>query len=56
MSISSVSAMYQSIQAQNTPQPRNAPAPPASQPQDSVRLSAAALAASGDADHDGDSK
>lgn len=52
--ISSVSAASQVSAAQNNPSPK-APSTPPSQPQDSVHLSAAAVAKSGDADHDGDS-
>ncbi len=56
MSVTSISAAYQTSAAQSTPTPKS-PAPPAQpQQQDSVHLSAAALKASGDADHDGDSK
>ena len=53
--ISSAIAASQ-VSAQQNSAPK-APATPASsaQPQDSVHLSAAALAQSGDADHDGDS-
>jgi hypothetical protein len=47
--ITSVAAAYQTSAAQNSPAPK-APAP--TQPQDSVHLSAAALKASGDVDHD----
>jgi hypothetical protein len=50
--ITSASAVSQTSAAQNNPSPKTA-AP--SQPQDSVHLSAAALKASGDVDHDGDS-
>lgn len=54
--ISSASAAYHSNAAQNTPAPKTpAPPTPSPQQQDSVHLSAAALAQSGDADHDGDS-
>jgi len=53
--IGSVSATPQISAAQNSaPKAPAAPAP-SSQPQDSVHLSAAALAQSGDVDHDGDS-
>jgi hypothetical protein len=53
--ISSAIAASQVSAAQNSaPQAPATPAP-AAQPQDSVHLSAAALKASGDADHDGDS-
>jgi hypothetical protein len=57
MPITSVSAAYQTNAAQSgSPAPKSAapPAPP-SQKADSVQLSKAALAASGDVDHDGDS-
>jgi hypothetical protein len=50
--VSSASAATQVNPAQNNPAPKPAPA---SQPKDSVHLSAAAKAALGDADHDGDS-
>jgi len=43
----------QSTQATQAKPPAQKPAPP---PQDSFHLSAAAKAASGDVDHDGDSK
>jgi hypothetical protein len=53
--ISSASAASQVSAAQNSaPKAPTTPAP-AAQKQDSVHLSAAALAASGDVDHDGDS-
>ena len=57
MPISSVSAAYQTGASQNAPAPKTPtpPVAPATQKPDSVHLSAAALAASGDADHDGDS-
>jgi hypothetical protein len=51
--ISSAIAASQISAAQNSAP--KAPAAPAAQPQDSVHLSAAALKASGDVDHDGDS-
>jgi hypothetical protein len=50
--ITSASAASPTSAVQNNPTPKT-PAP--SQKQDSVQLSAAALKASGDADHDGDS-
>jgi hypothetical protein len=56
-SVSSISPVNQVQQNPNTQathaKPPQKPAPP---PQDTVHLSAAAKAASGDADHDGDSK
>jgi len=51
--VSGAAAAYQSITTQSTPAPK-APAPAAAKP-DTVTLSPAALAASGDVDHDGDS-
>jgi hypothetical protein len=51
--VSSASAATKVSAAQNNPAPKT-PAR-ASQPKDSVHLSAAAKAASSDADHDGDS-
>jgi hypothetical protein len=57
MGITSVSAAYQTNAVQNSPAPKTpAPSTPPSQPKDSVHLSHAALKASHDADHDGDSK
>jgi hypothetical protein len=54
--ITSASAASPTSAVQNNPTPKTpAPSTPASQPKDSVHLSAAALKASGDADHDGDS-
>jgi hypothetical protein len=53
--ISSAIAASQISAAQNSAPKAPATPAPASQPQDTVHLSAAALAASGDADHDGDS-
>jgi hypothetical protein len=55
MPITSVSAAYQTNAAEkNTPAPKSpAPSTPPAQKADSVHLSKAALAASGDADHDG---
>jgi hypothetical protein len=50
--ITSVPAAHQTSAAQTNPAPK--PTTP-SQPKDSVHLSAAALKASGDVDHDGDS-
>ncbi len=56
MTISNVAAAYQAAPVTNNAAPKSAaPSTPAAQPQDTVKLSAAALAASGDADHDGDS-
>jgi hypothetical protein len=57
MPITSVSAAYQTNAAQSSSPAPKSPAPPApkSQKQDSVQLSKAALTASGDVDHDGDS-
>jgi hypothetical protein len=52
---SSAIAASQISAAQNSAPKAPATPAPASQPQDTVHLSAAALAASGDADHDGDS-
>ncbi len=59
MTINSISAAYQTSAIQNSPAPKPQPAqsqPALLQPKDSVHLSAAAQAALGDADHDGDSK
>jgi hypothetical protein len=54
--ITSASAASPTSAVQNNPAPKTPPpATPASQPKDSVHLSAAALAQSGDVDHDGDS-
>jgi hypothetical protein len=53
--ISSASAASQISAAQSSAPKAAATPAPAAQPQDSVHLSAAALAASGDVDHDGDS-
>ena len=57
MPISSVSAAYQTDASQTSPAPKSpTTAPPAAtQKPDTVHLSAAAQAASGDADNDGDS-
>lgn len=56
MTIPSATAAYQASAVQSSPATKPpAPSTPSSQPQDSVHLSAAALAQSGDADHDGDS-
>jgi hypothetical protein len=54
--VSGASAVQQSNATQSNPAPKApaAPAPPSQAP-DTVHLSAAALAASGDVDHDGDS-
>jgi hypothetical protein len=49
--ITSASAVSQTSTVQNNPAPKTAAS---SQPQDSVHLSTAALKASGDVDHDGD--
>jgi hypothetical protein len=57
-SISNASAanLAQNSAVQSNSTPKSAVlSTPASQPQDTVHLSAAALAASGDVDHDGDS-
>jgi hypothetical protein len=55
-SITSAASIAQSSPVQNNSAPKSAvPSTPASQPQDTVHLSAAAIAASGDVDHDGDS-
>jgi hypothetical protein len=56
MGITSVSAAYQTNAVQSSPAPKTPAPSPSSQPKDSVHLSAAALKASHDADHDGDSK
>jgi len=53
--ISSVGAASQISAAQNSAPKAPATPAPAAQAQDSVHLSAAALKASGDVDHDGDS-
>jgi hypothetical protein len=53
--ISSAIAAAQTSAAQNSAPKAPATPAPSSQPQDSVHLSAAALKASGDIDHDGDS-
>jgi hypothetical protein len=54
--ITSASAASPTSAVQNKPAPKTpAPSAAASQPKDSVHLSAAALKASGDVDHDGDS-
>jgi len=55
-SITSAANIAQSSPVQSNSTPKSAaPSTPASQPQDTVHLSTAALAASGDVDHDGDS-
>jgi hypothetical protein len=55
-SITSAASIAQSSPVQSNPTPKSAaPSMPASPPQDTVHLSAAALAGSGDVDHDGDS-
>jgi hypothetical protein len=54
-SITSAANIAQSSPVQNTTPKSAVPSTTASQPQDTVHLSAAALAASGDVDHDGDS-
>jgi hypothetical protein len=52
--VSSASAVSQAVPTQNTAQSK--PQPAASEPQDTVQLSAKAQAqSSGDVDHDGDS-
>ena len=56
MPITSVSAAYQTNAVQSSPPPKSPVAEAqASQKPDTVHLSAAAKAASADADHDGDS-
>jgi hypothetical protein len=55
MTVSSATAAHQSSSYQKTETPKTAPAASPSKPQDTVKLSAAAIAASSAADHDGDS-
>ena len=56
MTVSSATAAYQTNAIQSPPAPKGpSPAATSAQPQDSVHLSAAAIAAAGDVDHDGDS-
>jgi hypothetical protein len=56
MPITSVNSAYQINSVQSKPVPQSpAPSAPAAQKPDSVHLSAAAKAAVGDVDHDGDS-